>query len=113
ASRCPRFQPRSPISTATGRAAAPRTSSRRNAISSAPTASSASTPKVRITAPGAEIPERGKERTHGRKEDSHRPVGAFLRFLAAGRGGGGDRRRRCRLDPSRRDGRPFRAQHYL
>ena len=43
----------------------------------------------------------------------HRPLDPVGRLLAARRRGRSRRRGRRRLDPSRRHGRPFRAQHHL
>ena len=60
----------------------------------------------------APCPQRrlASNRAHGRAAD--RPLHPLRRFRAARRGSARDRRGRRRLDPHRRDGRPFRAQHH-
>ncbi len=52
-------------------------------------------------------------RTTNDSQNHHRPLGPVGGFLEARRRGRGGRGGRRRLDPSRRDGRPFRAQHHL
>ena len=49
----------------------------------------------------------------GMSEVRHRALDPVRRLRAARRGGARRRRGRRRLDPSRRDGRPFRPQHHL
>ena len=62
----------------------------------------------------AAVRTRGRRRSHGRMSNiHHRAFDPVRRFRAARRGDRGDRRGRRRLDPPRRHGRAFRAEHQL